>query len=269
MNKPLVGVFLVLALGPLSGCNELGLRTAEPPRGLEARPEASPAPAPRPPVARTIELTPPSRADDEPLPVETVIQRGSGTFVAPPGPPVRASLISDSAGAITLNVVDAELREVVRLVLKDALGVNYVIDPSVGGRITVQTMRPLPGADLLTVLDTVLRMNGAALLRDGDLYRILPIEQAVGAGPTASVGPVPDAGSPGFGIRVVPLRYVSAVDMAPLLEPFTPSGGAIQVDPGRNLLLFAGMSDQLRTLDDLVTMFDVDWLQGMSFGLLG
>ena len=266
MNKPLVGVLLVLTLGPLSGCNELGLRTAEPPRGLEPRPDAAPTPRP-PPIPRTIELGLPAEADDEAEPVEAVIQRGTGTFLAPPGPAVRASLTTDAAGAITLNVVDAELREVVRLVLQDALRVNYVIDPAVGGRITVQTMRPLPADDLLTVLDTVLRMNGAALLRDGDLYRILPIDQAVGAGPTASVGPVPDAGSPGFGIRVVPLRYVSATEMVPLLEPFTPSGGAIQVDPGRNLLLFAGMSDQLRTLDDLVTMFDVDWLQGMSFGL--
>jgi general secretion pathway protein D len=55
--------------------------------------------------------------------------------------------------------------------------------------------------------------------------------------------------------------------MAPVLEPFAPAGGAIQVDPGRNLLLLAGMSDQLRTLGDLITMFDVDWLRGMSFGL--
>jgi general secretion pathway protein D len=187
--------------------------------------------------------------------------------VAPPDPAVRASLSTDAAGDITLNVVDAELREVVRLVLQDALGVNYAIDPTVGGRITVQTMRPLPAADLLSVLDSVLRMNGAALVRDGDLYKVLPIEQAIGSGPVPDVAPVPDAGSPGFGIRVAPLRFVSATEMARVLEPFAPPGGAIQVDPGRNLLLLAGLSDQLGTLTSLIAMFDVDWLRGMSFGL--
>jgi general secretion pathway protein D len=55
--------------------------------------------------------------------------------------------------------------------------------------------------------------------------------------------------------------------MAPVLQPFAPPGGAIQIDPARNLLLLAGLPDQLNTLTSLVAMFDVDWLQGMSFGL--
>jgi general secretion pathway protein D len=267
MGKPLTGAFLMLAvLGPLAGCAALGIRSVEPPRGIES-PSGQPASRPPAPLSRTIELGLPSERDENAQPLEAVVQRGTGSFVAPPGPAARASLATDAAGAITLNVVDAELREVVRLVLQDALGVNYVIDPAVGGRITVHTMRPLPVDDLLTVLDSVLRMNGAAVLRQGDLYQIVPIDQALTSGPAADVGPLPDAGSPGFGVRVVPLRFVSANAMAPLLEPFAPPGGAIQVDPARNLLLLAGTPDQLRTLDNLVTMFDVDWLRGMSFGL--
>jgi len=267
MTKPPAGVSLVLLLlGLLLGCAEMPQRWAEPPQGVGPWTEPPRSERP-PPTARTVEFGLPSESEEEPKPFEPVVQRGSGTFVAPPGPPVRASLTTDAAGAITLNVVDAELREVVRLVLQDALGVNYVIDPTVGGRITIQTMRPLPADDLLTVLDSVLRMNGAAVVRDGDLYKILPIDQALTSGPIAEVEPVPDAGSPGFGVRVVPLRFVTATEMAPVLEPFAPPGGAIQVDPTRNLLLLAGMPDQLNTLTNLVAMFDVDWLQGMSFGL--
>jgi general secretion pathway protein D len=265
MNRP--GALLVLILlGPLAGCAELDPRWGEPPRGVEP-PSEPPPTARRAPIGRTVELGLPTGPDEETPPLEPVVQRGTGSFLAPPGPAVRASLTTDAAGEITLNVVDADLREVVRLVLQDALGVNYVIDPAVGGRITVQTMRPLPADDLLTVLDSVLRMNGAALVRDGDLYKILPIEQAISSGPNAAVGPLPDAGNPGFGVRVVPLRFVSATAMAPVLEPFAPAGGAIRVDPGRNLILLAGMPDQLATLTSLITMFDVDWLEGMSFGL--
>ncbi len=267
MSKRLAGALLLLTLlGPLASCSELGPRWAEPPRGVE--PSSEPAPSElRAPIARTVDLGLPSEPDELPEPLEPVVQRGTGSFVAPPSPAVRASLRADSTGAITLNVVDAELREVVRLVLQDALGVNYVIDPTVGGRITVQTMRPLPADDLLTVLDTVLRMNGAALVLEGDLYKIVPIDQAIASGPAADVEPAPDAGNPGFGIRVVPLRFVSATEMAPVLEPFAPPGGAIQVDPTRNLIMLAGMPDQLSTLSSMITMFDVDWLQGMSFGL--
>jgi general secretion pathway protein D len=266
MSKPLTGACLVLLLGPLVGCAELDPRWAGPPRGVEPSSERAPE-APRAPITRPVELGLAAEPDEEVQPLEPVVRRGTGSFLAPPAPAVRASLTTDAAGEITLNLVDAELREVVRLVLQDALGVNYVIDPSVGGRITVQTMRPLPADDLLTVLDSVLRMNGAALVRDGDLYKILPIEQAISSGPIPDVEPLADAGSPGFGVRVVPLRFVSATAMAPVLEPFAPPSGAIQIDPARNLILLAGMPDQLATLSGLITMFDVDWLQGMSFGL--
>ena len=219
-----------------------------------------------PPIARPIEFELP-QGEETAEPLKPVVERGTGSFVAPPTRPLRASLTTEAAGDITLNVVDAELREVVRLVLHDALGVNYVIDPAIGGRITVQTMRPLPADDLVAVLDAVLRMNGAALVRVGDLYQVVPIDQAVTSGPVPDVGPLPDAGSPGFGVRVVPLRFARATELELVLAPFAPPGGAIQVDPVRNLLLLAGLPDQLATLTNLVSIFDVDWLQGMSFGL--
>jgi general secretion pathway protein D len=209
----------------------------------------------------------PLSRDDRDEPVERVIERGTGTFLSPPDERARASVTTDASGEISLNVVDAELREVVRLVLEDALGANYVIDPTVGGRITVQTTRPLPAEDLVPVLDAVLRMNGAALVQTGDLFRVVPIDQALTSGPMPEVRPLPRAGAQGFGVQVVPLRFVSATELAPLLEPFTPAGGSIQVAAARNLLLLAGTSEQLATLQDLVSIFDVDWMQGMSFGL--
>ena len=117
------------------------------------------------------------------------------------------------------------------------------------------------------MLDAVLRVNGAALVKIGDLYKVVPIDQALTSGPAAGIHPAPDAGRPGFGVVVVPLRFVSAATLAPLLEPFSPPGGTLQVDPTRNLLLLAGSRDELGTLTDMVAMFDVDWLAGMSFGL--
>jgi hypothetical protein len=133
-------IAVATVLGTLAGCAD---RWAEPPQPRAAEPAVPPRERP-PPIGRPIELGLPSQGEEAAEPLEPVVERGTGSFVAPPSPPVRASLTTDAAGEITLNVVDAELREVVRLVLQDALGVNYVIDPAVGGRITVQTMRPLP-----------------------------------------------------------------------------------------------------------------------------
>jgi general secretion pathway protein D len=257
----LCACLLVVGATTLSGCETWPEEDYERPF-VETRPTGPLTGTPRPaPTALS-----PSGVDED-RPVERVVQRGTGTLLSSPERSVQASMTTDADGEIMLNVVDGELREVVRMVLESALGANYVIDPSVGGRVTIQTTRPLPSRDLVPVLDGVLRMNGAALVQTGDLFKVVPIDQALTAGAMPGVRPLPNAGLPGFGVQVVPLRFISATELGTLIEPFTPTGGTIGVDPNRNLLLLAGSSDQLASLRDLVSIFDVDWMRGMSFGL--
>ena len=250
---------LAAAAAGLAGC---GATPDEEPRRLEPAPPAPTTTVPAQPSA-PIPLAQPAPATE----MAPLIDRGSGQFARPPPDRSRAAILRDAAGEVTLNVVDADVREVVRMVLEDTLGVNYIIDPAVGGTITVQTSRPVPAVDVPAMLDAILRVNGAALLQVGDLFKVVPLDQALTGAPAPDIHPLPDAGRPGFSILVAPVRFVSAAELATLLEPFVPPGGSLQVDAERNLLLLAGSAADLATLTDLVTMFDVDWLEGMSFGL--
>jgi general secretion pathway protein D len=258
---PLSAYLLAMVAAALIGCDTWPEQDHERPF-VETRPAGPLTGTPR---RAPTELS--ALGEDQGEPVERVVQRGTGTFLSAPARRPQASIITEADGGITLNVVDGELREVVRMVLEAALGANYVIDPTVGGRITVQTTQPLPAEDLVPVLDSVLRMNGAALVQTGDLFKVVPIDQALTVGPVPELGPLPNAGAPGFGVQVVPLQFVSATELGALLEPFTPPGGTIGVDARRNLLLLAGSGDQLASLRDLVSIFDVDRMRGMSFGL--
>jgi general secretion pathway protein D len=233
-------------------------------------PSPEPAPAPSstpPPISLGAQPGKPIELPQAPPHMTPVVERGTGRFVQPPPALSQASITRTPAGEVTLNVVDADLREVVRMVFEDTLHVNYVIDPAVSGTITVQTSHPVAGADLPAMLDAILRVNGAALVQRGGLYKVVPIDQALTSGLAPGIHPAPDANRPGFGVVAVPLRFVSAATLAPLLQPFAPPGGSLQVDADRNLLLLAGARDEISTLTDLVAMFDVDWLAGMSFGL--
>jgi general secretion pathway protein D len=252
---------LAVVTATLVGCEAWPEQDQEPPFG-DTRP-TGPVTSPVRAAPTVLGTSPPDEAES----VQRVIQRGTGTFLSPPARRAQPSLTTEADGGITLNVVDGELREVVRMVLEAGLGANYVIDPAVAGRITIQTTRPLPAKDLVPVLDAILRMNGAALVQTGDLFKVVPLDQALTAGAVPDVAPALNAGTPGFGVQVVPLRFVSAAELGTLLEPFAPLGGTIRVDAMRNLLLLAGSSDQLASLQELVSIFDVDWMRGMSFGL--
>lgn len=273
--RSLLLVLAVASLLGVVGCADL------PGRATFGRPERtgdppSPATSETPPPERSsgasgptastgpIDLSDPEA--DEPL-ADRVVELGSGGLIGAPSPRSRASVASGAGGAVTLNVVDGNLREVVRLVLEDTLGVNYIIDPGIQGTITLQTTRPVPPDELLPMLDAVLRLNGAALVEASGLYKIVPIDQALTSGIAPDIEPITGAGAPGFTVRIVPLEFVGTAEMANVLGPFTPPGGSVQAVPERNLLVISGGGDQVQTLADLVSIFDVDWLRGRSIGL--
>src|SRR4029077_8054488 len=164
-------------------------------------------------------------------------------------------------GDISLNFVDTDIREIVRVVLGTTLKVSYTIDTSVQGVATLEVGRPLPRSALLPTLETVLHQNGATLtVRDG-IYRVAPLAAGAVAGIVASPGAV------GSGTEVVPLRYAGAQDLVKLLEPYIAQGGKITAEPGRNALIVSGDTAVRQTLASLIRAFDIDVLAGQSYAL--
>lgn len=175
---------------------------------------------------------------------------------------------TNAAGEVTLSFEGADLREVTKTILSDILKVSYIMDPRVGGSITLHTKRPIPKAAILPTFETVLRMSGAVLLRQDDgVYQVIPSTLAGKGNLTPRLGEVGKPLPPGYTIQVVPLKYIGAPDIAKLLEPLSPEPGAIRVDLLRNLLILSGTEPELRHLFETIEMFDVDWLAGMSVGL--
>ena len=198
--------------------------------------------------------------------LDSFVEQGTGQLVAEPKPLAGDALVRDDAGDITLNVVDADIREVVRLVLEDGLNVNYVIDPTITGSTTIRTSRPVPAGDVLPLLNSVLNANGAALVRAEGLYKVVPLGQSPLAGGKPSTRLTLKKSKVGSGLLVAPLRFANVTELAELLEPFADDQGALQLDVDRNTLLFAGSADQITMVSELIDMFDVDWMTGMSFG---
>jgi general secretion pathway protein D len=183
-----------------------------------------------------------------------IVQRGTGLLL---GRPTVTEVETALNGDITLNFVNADIREVIAATLGEALKVNYVIDPRVQGTVTIRTTQPLKSADVIPILEDVLAMNGAGLVMSGETYRIVPLEGAASGFRIEA----------GYGIHILPLRYASADAMSELLGPYVPPGRTLRTDAVRNVLLFAGTHSEARELEQLAQVFDVDWMSGMSFAI--
>ncbi|WP_341502589.1 type II secretion system secretin GspD [Gallaecimonas sp. GXIMD4217] len=193
---------------------------------------------------------------------QSEIYQGSGQFVNL-GVAGRLPAVSVVEGDVTLNFQGTDISEVVKTVLGDILQVNYSLDPGVQGTVNLQTSQPIAKEALLPTLETLLQANGAALVETQGIYKVLPLE---GAGSAASPR-LKLSAERGYQMLIMPLRYISAKEMAKLLEPVKPKQGIVQADENRNLLLLAGTQSELVNMRDTIRIFDVDQLKGMSVGL--
>lgn len=189
------------------------------------------------------------------------IYRSTGSLVNPGSTAFQAA---EPEGDITLNFQQTEISEVVKVIMGEILGLNYVLDKNVSGTVSLQTSRPLTREALLPTLETLLEVNGAALIQSQNFYEIVPIEAAPSAG---LVPRLSTAQMRGYQLLVIPLRYISAAELQKILEPIKPSKGLMQIDERRNLLMVAGSQEELNNIRETVRLFDVDQLRGMSVGL--
>jgi general secretion pathway protein D len=198
---------------------------SQPPAALPAAPLAPPrAPVPAPAVQRPL---PPSR----------------------PSPPA-------AGGGFLVKFNNADIYEVIHTLGRIA-GINYLIDPRVRGTVNVHTQGTVRKEDALEILFSILRVNGATAVLEGNLYHIVPMNEA-------KMEPLPlgardEAFSPNRPtMQAFPLQYIAAAEMAKVIKPFLSAGGeAIEVTRA-NMLLVVDTAANMEKHARLVALFDAD-----------
>lgn len=168
-----------------------------------------------------------------------------------------APLVFAQAPVSFRNFRDASMFELIEVVAR-RLELNYVIDPAVpDGSVTINTYGELSEEHLLPLLESILRMNGAAAVKVDDIYHIVPL-QGVAQSPISPMISGEDelpAGEEAV-LSVVRLNYMSARDLAAVLEPFLGRGGQYAVVPQANTILILDNARNMRRTMELAAMFD-------------
>jgi len=158
-----------------------------------------------------------------------------------------------------LSMDNVNLIEMVNLISK-MLKINIMIDPRVRGSVTIHTYGEVKPVDLMTLLQTILRVNASTIVKVGDLYRIVPVN-AVSQLPlepiiNADAKTLPDDEQ--MILNLIFLKYATAVDMDKLLTPFYGEGATHSTYDPANLLILEDNSRNMRRTMELIAMFDSD-----------
>ncbi len=187
--------------------------------------------------------------------VDDEIVNGTQVLVGDPGRSRRP------AGTITLNYPNVDVHDVAKSILGDLLGLNYAVDQSVSGTVTVVTAEPVTKRDVLPVFESALKASNLALIKQGNVYTIVALAEARKQARLVS------GSEGGYGTEAVQLHYVNPTELKKILDPMVPENGILQADPGRNVLFVTGTGAERSQMRDLIRQFDVNWMRGMSFAI--
>ncbi|WP_321475905.1 type II secretion system secretin GspD [uncultured Paludibaculum sp.] len=189
-------------------------------------------------------------APQTPAPAPAAAQP-SQQAAAPAAPP------SALVGGMSLQNVN--LLEVVDSLARE-LKINYIMDKRVGGGVTLNTYGEIRSMDKRALLDTILRINGAAMVQAGDVYRIVPLTELarMPLTPEQDAKNIPEDDR--AMLNLVFLKYANVEELAKLVGEFLgPEGKAWPYSPANLLLVLDSRRNMKRTME-MISLFDSDVL---------
>ncbi len=157
-----------------------------------------------------------------------------------------------SANQATLNFVGADIESVVK-----AIGhytrTTFVIDPRVKGSINLVSEKPVSKAQALQLLGSALRLQGYAMVKSGDVTKVVPEADAkLQAGPIQAG----DVRGDQIATQIFRLNYESANNLVQILRPLISPNNTINVNPGNNSVVITDYADNLRRLGKIIAALD-------------
>ena len=174
-----------------------------------------------------------------------------GATPAPPGSPP-----ASAERSLTLNFRDADIRAFISAV-SDLTGRNFVVDPRVQGKVTVISSAPTDPDDLYQVFLSILKIHGfTAVIKDG-VTSILP-ESLGKQEPTPTLTPGNLRKGQDIVTGIIPVHFVSAVELVPVLRPLLPQESHLAATAGTNVLVVADTASNVERMVQLVAKLDID-----------
>jgi len=212
----------------------------EPPPSAQAvRPPGGPSMPPSPPSPPVI--APPS--------------------VAPPAvaPPTGVPALAGKGGRFVLNFDNADIYEVIR-VMSEMMNMNYIVDPKVKGVVNIRTTGQITTEDIFPIFQAILNLNGAAAVKRGIIYEIVPFGDAKKLYTPPSTVREKESGQSEerYTIQIIVLKYVPVAEASKMIKPFLTDGADIVEYPNNNILIVGDVASNIRKTMDILELFDVD-----------
>jgi general secretion pathway protein D len=175
-----------------------------------------------------------------------------------------AAVLSNTPNpGVTLKFDNADIYDVLQVILGEILKLDYIIDPSIQGRITLRSTGAISMADIFNTLETALSTSNISIVRQGKVYKVVRDANAPrdsvsqqGTGPASTV------------MQIIPVKFVQANQLVNTLRNFVGPQAAITNDPANKHLVVVDRAANVDKIIDMVKTLDVDYFSQINIRLI-
>ncbi len=231
----------LLAVHPPAGAAETGGA------GAETRPADNP-----PPATAAVAAPTPGASDAKPADNAPPATKPSSTPAPPP-----AALIPEGERGLRLNFRGVPLDMVLNY-LSEAAGFIINLETEVKGKVDVWSNQPLDRDEAVQLLNTVLKKNGYAAIRNDRMLTIVARDEAMKRDIPVVSGNIP-ANIPRndeIVTQILPVRFINATQLVKDLTPLLPTSATMTANEGGNALVITDSQINIRRMAEIIQALD-------------
>lgn len=166
------------------------------------------------------------------------------------------SWAAEEVKEVALDFDDVDIRLFIR-VISELTGKNFIVDNNVRGKVTVLSPKKLTTKQAYEVFESVLAVNGFTVVETGQVTKIIPAQNMSGHGLPLGTRRLL-RGEDQFITQIMPVKYLDAKTLQPLLKPLLSKNGNIFVGPSSDLLITTDYKANIRKIDKLLDEIDIE-----------
>ena len=161
------------------------------------------------------------------------------------------------------NLKNADIRTVIAEVAQ-VTGKNFIIDPKVQGKISIVSSTPINNHELYQVFLSMLQVSGFAAIPSGNVIKIIPnIDSRAFFNEDSSKNSYRLQGDDML-VLVVPVHYVPAEQLVPVLRPLMPQWSNVAAYGPSNRLILSGRANNIRQMANIIKQVDSSSYNGVD-----
>ena len=222
--------------------------------------QQSPVPAPAAETATDATATPAEAAPASDLAANAIAGTDTATStnaVAAPDTALPPVTVENGTNGLRLNFRGAPLSLVLDY-LSDAAGFIINKETDVRGTVEVWSKQPLTKDEAVEVLNSVLKKNGCAVIRNGRILTIVAQDTAKTKDLEILQGNNPDdvEKSDEVVTQIIPVRYANVSQLVPNLELLLPSTATLTANESANSLILVATKTDVKRMLKVINALD-------------